>query len=95
MVNATRVLLMVIVMAMMAIIIIIIIIIIIDNNNNSNNNNIFGIKYMSQNFNLFLFLTTWGMFWYKIIRSGYRDSYYKDETVVRPSYLYNENPYTV
>ena len=26
--------------------------------------------------------------------SGYRDSYYKDKTVSRPSYLYNGNPYS-
>ena len=31
---------------------------------------------------------------YKDSLSRYGDSHYKDETVVRPSYLYNGNPYT-
>ena len=29
----------------------------------------------------------------KTVFPGYRDSHYKDKTVVRPSYLYNGNPY--
>ena len=36
----------------------------------------------------------WALFQYKNHLSRYGDFHYKDETDIRPSYLYNENSYT-